>query len=46
MTFSREVIQELLGESKKQRLALMEAYAQLPHTQCRRQPTAVLFSLR
>ena len=37
MAFSREVIQELLAESKEQRLALMEAYAQLPRTRCRRQ---------
>jgi Fe-S-cluster containining protein len=36
VAFSREVIQELLAESKDQRLALMEAYAHLPHTRCRR----------
>ena len=37
MTFSREMIQELLAKSKEQRLGLMEAYAKLPHTHCRRQ---------
>ena len=37
MAFSRQVIQELLAESKDQRFALMEAYAHLPHTRCRRQ---------
>ena len=37
MTFSREIIQQLLAESTSQRRALMEAYACLPHTRCRRQ---------
>lgn len=36
MTFSREVIRELLAESAVQRLALKETYAQLPSTRCRR----------
>ncbi len=36
MIFSQQVIRELLAESKDQRLALMEAYAHLPHTRCRR----------
>ena len=37
MAFSRQVIQELLAESIDQRFALLEAYARLPHTRCRRQ---------
>ena len=36
MAFSREVIRELLAGSALQRLALKEAYAQLPSTRCRR----------
>ena len=36
MTFSREVIRELLAGSTEQRLALKETYAQLPGTRCRR----------
>lgn len=36
MTFSREVIRELLAGSATQRLALKETYAQLPSTRCRR----------
>ena len=36
MTFSREVIRELLAGSTEQRLALKETYAQLPSTRCRR----------
>lgn len=36
MTFSREVIRELLAGSSEQRLALKETYAQLPSTRCRR----------
>ena len=37
MEFSRELIRELLVGSAAQRLALKEAYAQLPATSCRRQ---------
>ena len=36
MTFSQEVIRELLAGSTKQRLALKETYAELPSTRCRR----------
>jgi len=36
VTFSREVIRELLAGSTEQRLALKETYAQLPSTRCRR----------
>lgn len=36
MTFSKETIQQLLVKSTNQRLVLMEAYAQLPTTRCRR----------
>ena len=36
MTFSIEITQQLLAESTNQRLALMEAYARLPSTNCRR----------
>lgn len=36
MTFSREVIQDLLAGSAEQRAALKKAYAQLPGTRCRR----------
>ena len=36
MTFSREVIRELLVGSAAQRLALKETYSQLPSTRCRR----------
>ena len=36
VTFSREVIRELLAGSVGQRLELQETYAQLPSTRCRR----------
>jgi Fe-S-cluster containining protein len=36
VTFSKETIQQLLIKSTNQRLALMETYAQLPTTRCRR----------
>ena len=36
MTFSIEITQQLLAESTNQRLALIEAYARLPSTNCRR----------
>jgi Fe-S-cluster containining protein len=36
VTFSREIIQQLLAESTNQQSALMEAYARLPRTRCRR----------
>ena len=36
MTFSREAIQKLLTGSTNHRLALSEAYTQLPETRCRR----------
>ena len=36
MTFSREVIRDLLERSTEHWSALEEAYAQLPHTRCRR----------
>jgi len=36
VTFSRETLQQLLAKSTNQRLALIEAYAQLPGTRCRR----------
>jgi Fe-S-cluster containining protein len=37
VTFSREIIQQLLVEATNQRSALLEAYAHLPPTRCRRQ---------
>ena len=36
MTFSLQIIQELLAGSTKQRLALKQAYGQLPASRCRR----------